>query len=223
MDVRGQYSDDAVDGRRAGRARPPAGARLQGPTKTGTLGEMKTRILMFLAAVALGGAVAAPVAAQVNPGTQNGFYDIVDGNGGALGTLVAISPTGGGGGWLAGADYWFWSGAQFPSSFRLQLHAYNQLPPLNAANASAALHGAAFDTSGKVSPAPGGNWWSIQRRSGGVLWPVGYFNIQPGGAQRWYSIAPNEWITIAANEALVFTATATAPTASMYRAACSLP
>lgn len=181
---------------------------------------MRPHLVMFIAAIGLGGAVAAPVAAQLSPGTQNGFYDIVDGSGGPLGALVAIAPTGGGGSWLAGADYWFWSGAQFPASFRLQLHAYDQLPPLSPANASAALHGAAFDTLGKVSPAPGGNWWSIQRRTGGVLWPVGYFNIQPGGAQRWYSNAPDAWLTIAANEALVFTAVSTAPTTAMYRAAC---
>lgn len=167
---------------------------------------------MFVAAVGLGGVVTTPVAAQIDPETQNGFYDIVDGSGEALGTLVAIAGTGGGGNWLAGADYWFWSGAQFPSSFRVQLHAYNLLPPLNPANASVALHGSAFDTSGTVSPAPGGKWWSIQRRSGGVLSPVGYFNIQPGGAQRWYSTAPDAWITIAANEALVFTGISAAPT-----------
>lgn len=173
---------------------------------------------MFIAVVGLGGIITAPAAAQLSPGTQNGFYDLVDGSGEPLGTLVAIAGAAGEGGWLAGVDYWFWNGAQFPAVFRVRLHTYNQLPPLDPAGASVALHGSAFDTSGKVSPTSGGSWWSIQRRSGGVLSPVGYFNLQPGGAQRWYSIAPEAWLTIAANEALVFTAISTAPTASMYRA-----
>jgi hypothetical protein len=159
-------------------------------------------------------------AQQMDPGTQNGWYDINNSTGGLIGTLVEMAGsnvTQGGYTWTANQAFWFWQGNTFPSAFRLVLHAYDTLPASDPSHANPITTTGPFSTT-TCAPGVGGYWWTIQKYSGGSLSSIGWLNIQPGNTQYWYQTAAGAYLTLGEGEALVFTGTQSAPTAAMYRA-----
>lgn len=157
---------------------------------------------------------------EVNPGTTSALYEILNGAGTLrIGWLVEIAGSNvvseAGYTWIANQAYWFWtSGGAFPGGFRIALYALNTVPNFNPAAATQATTSGPFDLATQVTPASGGNWWTIAKNTTSV----GYLNLQVGGNQNWYETAANLYLTITGADQLIFTSTGTAPLNTMYRA-----